>query len=256
MIWNRALASRIISLGLLCTFQALLFAQTGTAPAGSNQPVEACKLPKGRDVLLKLMDCCKRSLASDKGCREYDAKNRYVIIKDNAATKPEAYLIIPTEKITGIEDRHIFKAPYLNIWANGWDQSDRNPGWGDRRIGLAINSAHARTQDQLHIHISCINPAVAQTLDSRETEKASSYSVQLPPSNNTYTVTTLNDLTDNESPFAVAQKIPGVKGHMGDQSVAVVKSKEPGRYYVLVNAYKDGKGGSAEELLDQTCAVK
>ena len=41
---------------------------------------------------------------------------------------------------------------------------------------------------------------------------------------------------------------------MANKSVAVVKSKDAGRYFVLTTVYKDGKGGSAEELLDQRCS--
>ena len=226
-------------------------AQTAAAAKEGNP----CLLPKGRDVLLKLMQCCTRDLKSNEGCREYDPLNRYVIIKDNAPTKPQAYLLIPTEKITGIDDKHIFAAPYVNLWANAWDQSERYPGWGDRRIGLAISSAHSRTQDQLHVHISCIDARVARILDDRtkDSDRAKSYEVQLPPSNNTYTVVTRNDLTDRESPFWIARETD--RGEpMADKSVAVVKSREPGRYFVLTTSYKGGKGGSAEELLDQRCA--
>src|SRR5215471_2469778 len=109
-----------------------LTAQTDVKANASKQGT-ACVLPKGRDVLLKLMQCCTRNLKSNEDCREYDAVNRYVIIHDNGPTKPQAYLLIPTVKMTGIDDKQIFKAPYLNLWANAWDQSERYPGWGDRR---------------------------------------------------------------------------------------------------------------------------
>jgi len=236
------------SVGLLVAVCPLL-AQT----AGASKQGAACVLPKGRDVLLKLMQCCMRDLTSNEGCREYDPVNRYVIIKDNAPTKPQAYLLIPTVKITGIDDRHIFAPPYVNLWANAWDQSERYPGWGDRRIGLAINSAHSRTQDQLHVHISCIDARVARILDERQVADEKPYEMQLPPANNTYMVTVRNDLTDRESPFWIARDI-APREAMGDKSVAVVKSKAAGRYFVLTTSYKGGKGGSAEELLDERCA--
>jgi CDP-diacylglycerol pyrophosphatase len=228
-----------------------LTAQTA-AKADVPKQGAACVLTKGRNVLLQLMQCCARDLKSNQDCREYDPVNRYVIIHDNAPTKSQAYLLVPSEKVTGIDDKQIFEAPYVNLWANAWDQSERYPGWGDRRIGMAINSAHSRTQDQLHVHISCIDARVAKILDERATADAKPYEVKLPPANNTYTVTVRNDLTDKESPFWIARDIvPGEA--MGDKSVAVVKSKEPGRYFVLTTSYKGGKGGSAEELLDERC---
>jgi CDP-diacylglycerol pyrophosphatase len=237
---------------VLCSAGMLMAALASSAQTASSAAKEgaACVVPKGRDALLKLMQCCTRDLKSNEDCREYDAVNRYVIIHDNAPTKPEAYLLIPTAKVTGIDDRQIFKAPYLNLWANAWDQSERYPGWGDRRIALAINSAHSRTQDQLHVHISCIDARVARVLDEKQSDAP--YTVQLPPANNTYTVTVRNDLTDKESPFWIARDVsPGEA--MGDKSVAVVKSKDAGRYLILTTMYKDGKGGSAEELLDERC---
>ncbi|RZU39810.1 CDP-diacylglycerol diphosphatase [Edaphobacter modestus] len=243
---------RVCLLAVMATPPLSLHAQTAAKLETSKQPA-ACVLPKGRDVLLKLMQCCTRDLASDRDCREYDPVNKYVIIKDNAPSKPAAFLLIPSEKVRGIDDKRIFKTPYLNLWANAWDQSERYPGWGDHRIGMAINSAHARTQDQLHVHISCIDAKVAEILDRHE-KNAKPHTVQLPPANNTYNVTTVNDLTDGQSPFQIARQIPDM-GKMADKSVAVVKSKEPGRYYVLTTAYKDSKGGAAEELLDQRCGV-
>jgi CDP-diacylglycerol pyrophosphatase len=241
------------SAGLLVVVSPL--AAQSAAKADASKQGAAGVLSKGRNVLLLLMQCCARDLKSNEDCREYDAVNRYVIIHDNAPTKTQAYLLVPTEKITGIDDKVIFKAPYVNLWANAWDQSERYPGWGDRRIGLAINSAHSRTQDQLHVHISCIDARVARILDEREKDSdGKAYEVQLPPANNTYTVTVRNDLTDKESPFWIAQEIePGET--MGDKSVAVVKSKEAGRYFVLTTSYKGGKGGSAEELLDERCSA-
>jgi CDP-diacylglycerol pyrophosphatase len=247
-----------MKLATIVMWSAGLLVAVGSLPAQTAAPKQsaACVVPKDRDALLKLMQCCKRDLKSNEGCKEYDPVNRYVIIKDDAPTKPQAYLLIPSVKITGIDDRHIFAAPYVNLWANAWDQSERFPGWGDRRIGLAINSAHSRTQDQLHVHMSCIDAKVARILDerSKDGDGAKAYEVQLPPSNNTYTVTTMNDLTDRESPFWIARGVER-REPMANKSVAVVKSKESGRYFVLTTVYRGGKSGAAEELLDETCAV-
>src|ERR1700750_3245387 len=88
----------------LAMIAVILPSQAQTAiPERSKQISAACTLPKGRNVLLKLMQCCTKDLASDRDCREYDPVHKYVIIKDNAPTKPAAFLIIPTEKVTGID---------------------------------------------------------------------------------------------------------------------------------------------------------
>jgi CDP-diacylglycerol pyrophosphatase len=253
---HKLLARRILLSAAAITLSLVSHAQT-SKPASPQ--ASACHLSRGRNVLWELAQCCSSNLASDQDCREYNAANNYVIIKDNALTKPEAFLLIPSQKVTGIEDKRIFLPPFLNLWANAWDQSERYPGWGDRRIGMAINSAHARTQDQLHVHISCINPRVAQILDEKAAQategKPLPYSIQLPPANNTYAVSTVDDLTDGESPFQIASQVSGM-GDMANKSIAVVKSKLPGRYFVLTTAYQNGKGGAAEELLDQRCTMQ
>jgi CDP-diacylglycerol pyrophosphatase len=225
--------------------------------AVSQPQTNSCVVPHNNNALLKLMQCCSNDLASHPDCREYDPVNRYVIIKDNAPTKPQAFLLIPTGRLTGIDDKGIFKAPFLNLWANAWDQSERFPGWGgSRRIALAINSVERRSQNQLHIHMSCINPRVAEMLDAKsaENQNAKSYTIQLPPANNTYSVTLSYDLTDHESPFWLARETDS-SVPMARKGVAVTKAKEPGRYYILTTYYNDGKGGGAEELLDERCAA-
>jgi CDP-diacylglycerol pyrophosphatase len=242
-------ATVVLSAGLLTTVSAAC-AQTAEKVDTAKQGA-ACVVPHDSSALLKLMHCCTRDLSSSNGCKEYDPVNQYVIIKDDDAEKPQAYLLIPSVKVTGIEDKQIFRAPYVNLWANAWDQSQRYPGWESRRIGMAINSVHARTQNQLHVHISCIDAQVAETLDDK-VKGDGPYTLSLGSKKNSYTVTMRNDLTDKESPFWVAREMERGEA-MANKSVAVVKSKEAGRYFILTTVYKDGKGGNAEELLDQRC---
>ena len=58
----------------------------------------------------------------------------------------------------------------------------------------------------------------------------------------------------------LVELFPHAEGHMGDQSIAVIKSKNTSdTYYVVDNYYNDKepkKSGYAEELLDQTSDCK
>ena len=156
---------------LVLTVQSPLRAQTAQ-PTGAGTKAQGtsavCTIPRGPDALWQLAQCCSKSLAGNRDCREYDPKFEYIILKDNAPTKPDSYMIIPTKRITGIEDREIFAMPFVDFWEYGWQRSRQYPGKPASRTAMAINSAHARTQDQLHIHISCVRPDVSKILENQK----------------------------------------------------------------------------------------
>src|ERR1700720_1580129 len=72
-------------------------------------------------------------------------------------------IVVPTTRISGIESPALQSENAPNYWEAAWD-ARRFVEQGARRqllrdqIGMAINSAASRTQDQLHIHVSCIPP--------------------------------------------------------------------------------------------------
>jgi CDP-diacylglycerol pyrophosphatase len=81
------------------------------------------------------------------------------------------FLLIATQTITGIEDPAVLKAATPNYFAAAWQARERLSaimGHPLRRdaIGLAINSAIARGQDQLHIHIECLQPSLYHALQA------------------------------------------------------------------------------------------
>jgi CDP-diacylglycerol pyrophosphatase len=237
----------------------LMVAAVVFAAPQAAHPNAACTIPHGPDALWALAGCCSKSLAGNSDCREYDAKDEYIILKDNAPTKPEAYLISPTKRVTGIEDPQIFTQPFLDFWEDAWQVSHKYPGQPASRTALAINSVHGRTQNQLHIHISCIKPEVRKILESRDHEigmdAAQPITLELPPHGNPYWVVKVSGLTGKDSPWEVIQSMPGVKDHMAEQSIAVVRSQQAGEYYVLDTYFHGTDCGAAEELLDETCTA-
>src|ERR1700730_11341057 len=73
----------------------------------------------------------------------------------------------PTVRISGIENPALLRENAPNYWEAAWD-ARRFVEEGARRqlprdnIGMAINSAASRSLDQLHIHVACIAPKVAE----------------------------------------------------------------------------------------------
>ena len=106
-----------------------------------------------------------------KPCAEVDLTNGvergYAVLKDlHGATQ---YLLIPTQRIAGIESPELLAPDAANYFAAAWNsrgfvEKALGRALPDNVLGLAVNSKLARTQNQLHIHIDCIRPDVRATL--------------------------------------------------------------------------------------------
>ena len=78
-------------------------------------------------------------------------------------------LLTPTRRIKGIEDPFLKSPQAPNYFDAAWRARGflKNPdGLPPERdnIALFVNSAVVRTQDQLHIHVSCLRPYARRTL--------------------------------------------------------------------------------------------
>ena len=230
-------------------------------PAQSGATEPACQKKDPINALWLLAQNCRESRGCYSACRKSSPADQYVVIKDFRWTKNHAYLIIPSVQIKGIESSEIFDPPFVNLWEYGWDVSKACPGQSAPHTGLAINSACARTEQQLHIHISCVRSDVQRCLEDKdrrgEISSQPKHPSRLPlgPWCTVYEVVKVRSLSDNDSPFKVVRHFPAVNDqNMADQSIAVVGSNQPENYYVL-DTYRHGKNlGSAEELLNQSCS--
>jgi CDP-diacylglycerol pyrophosphatase len=100
-------------------------------------------------------------------CSLVDLNAGYVILKDLIGATQ--FLLIPTERISGIDSPEIVAPNAPNYWDFAWRArtwTEAPPGRALPRdmLSLAINSPDARSQDQLHIHIDCVRPDVRDAL--------------------------------------------------------------------------------------------
>ena len=91
----------------------------------------------------------------------------YAVLKDLVGATQ--FLLIPTERVAGIESPEILARDAPNYFADAWrarSYVEQRAGRGLPRdwMSLAINSSAARSQNQLHIHIDCVRADVRQAL--------------------------------------------------------------------------------------------
>jgi len=190
-------------------------------------------------------------------CLKVDVARGFAVIR--APGDETRILIAPTARIEGIESPILLQDRTPNLWSYAWDErnrvaaSARRPlGWSD--IGMAVNSRRGRTQDQLHIHVDCVDPRLKRTLASYAGRVLSTWSIlDLRPWAGRYRVKNLGAVGVNQNIFKlIADEIPGARSKMALQSIAVIGSIGPNGdrgFAVLVNS----DGGHAEQLLDHAC---
>ncbi|QXX75094.1 CDP-diacylglycerol diphosphatase [Methylovirgula sp. HY1] len=189
----------------------------------------------------------------------------YVILKDiRGATQ---FLLIPTQRISGIESLALLAPDAPNYWAAAWQnrrfvsaRAGRDLAWN--MIGLAINSSAARSQDQLHIHIDCVRPDVRSLLAQHSAEIGTAWK-KLPfaLAGRHYIARRLAaaDL-ETQDPFELLARSLAPGQTMAQETLAVVgTSFASGQNdFVLlagpVDAAKNHHAHS-EDLLDHRCAV-
>ncbi|WP_066641412.1 CDP-diacylglycerol diphosphatase [Bordetella sp. H567] len=210
-------------------------------------------------------------------CARVDPQAGYVVLKDHSPAKPYAFLLLPTDRVTGIEDSRLWVTGGTNYWraayAN-WRYVEKVLKRPLRRtqVGFAANSIYGRTQDQLHIHISCIRPDVAATLADHIGTLSDRHWTWLPPmAGKSYRYRAL--LTDDAAlartdPVRLLAGDVYPRGSMLPHTLFMAPVTLPdGRQgFAFLDSEADqdvrqghgtaaGNHGASEELLDDSCAI-
>lgn len=195
-------------------------------------------------------------------CREVNLAAGYVVLKDLIG--PLQYLLMPVEKITGIESPRLLEDNTANFFNDAWQArgylvEKHGAPIPDSALSLAINSASGRTQNQLHIHISCLRPEVRKQLDSAVGAIGVHWRA-LPSAlqGHTYLAKRVSAAElAAQSPFLMlAREVPAAAGNMGEYGLAMAQLAN-GTYVLL--AVKRNllslNTASAEEIQDHNCAM-
>lgn len=175
---------------------------------------------------------------------------------------PYQFLLIPLGLITGIEDPILQQATSRNYLYDAWAAralvtSRLNNSLPESDIVLAINPKNARSQDQLHIHISCVSPTTSTVLkDVNASEYAHWKPLPTDLSGHTYQALAISrNALESKNLFQdVYAKVTSDSKKMDHAAVAVANIA-PDRFLLLVAEGTESQPVAAENLQDHDCSI-
>jgi CDP-diacylglycerol pyrophosphatase len=258
----------------LTLFSLLMMAAIGFCAAFLLLAAEASQRNLPRNALWELVNnvCVPgQSLRRDPNpCLEVDLtggmENGFAILRDPRGGTQ--FLLIPTAPISGIESPAVRRPNSTNYFASAWEvrtHLDDSLHLTIPRddVGLAINSVVSRSQDQLHIHFSCIRADVWETLHEHEREIGNQWT----PFNfslvgHRYTAMWVSgEQLKPHNPFRLlAEGLPDAARDMGNRTLVVIgltRTNGTKGFIILAGQVNKDRGDLAngEELLDNACHI-
>ncbi len=196
-----------------------------------------------------------------------DRDHGWTLIKDRRGVLQ--YLLLPTARIPGIESPVLLNADTPNFFAQAWrsrDLLDRLRGQPLPRdtVSLALNPIPRRSQDQLHIHISCVRPELRSRLAAAQADIPTNWApLQGGWLGHRWFVRRVDAETlDGINPVAeVVAQVPGAAADMSLVGISVVgmvfNGGKPG-FVLMATRWDSGDrtSGSAEhDVQDHDCGV-
>ena len=211
------------------------------------------------DALWKIVhDKCSSATAP---CLSVNTAEHYAMLKDLRGVAQ--YLLIPSDKITGIESPAVLDPATHNFFADAWSEQGDVDAKLPRAlprdgVSLAVNAQAARSQNQLHIHVDCLS-ADAQAVLKADADRVGTDWAPLPDSvaGHQFAALRVNGETLGDfNPFlALAKTLKDPATEMGNHNLVVVGADfadGPG-FIVLTDVAQLGKGG--EDVQDHSCAI-
>jgi CDP-diacylglycerol pyrophosphatase len=178
------------------------------------------------------------------------------------------FLLIPTTPISGIESPIVRGQNATNYFATAWElrtyiDEALHQSLPRDDIGLAINSVASRSQDQFHIHFSCIRADVSESLHEHEGNIRNRWAPFIVSflGNNYDALWVSGEHLNSHNPFSLLEKrLQGATLDMANRTIVVIgftRAEGTKGFVVLtdqVNKESDDLA-SGEELLDPSCGI-
>jgi CDP-diacylglycerol pyrophosphatase len=198
-------------------------------------------------------------------CLMVDAGDHFALLKDLQGVAQ--YLLIPTDKITGVEDAALMKPETPNFFADAWAHRDamqaKLPHPIPRAsISLVVNAQTARSQNQLHIHIDCLSATARDALAGEASKIGADWApLGVPIAGHTFTARRVDgEMLGDFNPFrAIAATLSDPTTQMALQNVVIVGAdfaSGPGFIALTDRAPSVPLGyGGGEDVQDHSCAI-
>ncbi|MBK5183454.1 CDP-diacylglycerol diphosphatase [Paraburkholderia domus] len=217
------------------------------------------------NALWKIVDlrCVPSQLATGTPgkCTVVDLDKRYVILKDIVGRSQ--HLLIPTDRVTGIESPLVLAPNAQNYWDDAWvsrlyvEKSVKRT-LPDNQLGLEINSQYRRSQNQLHIHIDCMHSGVSDALARHAKDTPGEWRWDTLDGQR-YRIMRVTSLTQANNPFRIVARDNSGTAAMAMQTILVTgagpSAEKDGWLVVNSGLDVDNGSGTAEGLLDHACRV-
>jgi CDP-diacylglycerol pyrophosphatase len=212
-------------------------------------------------------DCAPTAQKTGKAgvCADVDLPHRYALLKDRRGVAQ--HLLIPTDRIPGVESPLVLAPDAENYWADAWNarsfvqaslKAAHRAPLDDDELGLEINSADRRSQQQLHIHIDCMRASAADALARHRNDAPGQWTWDSIDGAR-YRIMRVHGPTFDANPFDVVARDKQGPDAMSMQTILVTGAGRSAMHdgWLIVNsgADVDGGTGSAEVLLDHQCQV-
>ena len=237
---------------------------TGTAILAAGCSVLAQADPNALWQIVDL-DCVPAARTTGKTgiCATVNLPGRYALLRDRNGVAQ--HLLIPTDRLSGVESPALL-APYApNYWADAWDarryveetlKKARRATLADDEIGLEINSAMRRSQEQLHIHIDCMRADVTAALARHRNDPPRRWTWDTIDGAR-YRIMRVPGPSFDFNPFDLVAGPHASPDVMAQQTIFVTgagpSAADSGWFVVNSGLDIDGGTGSAEVLLDHEC---
>jgi CDP-diacylglycerol pyrophosphatase len=193
-------------------------------------------------------------------------ENGFAILRDPRGGTQ--FLLIPTTRISGIESPTVRGPSATNYFASAWEVRTHIDDALHQilprdDIGLAINSVMSRSQDQLHIHFSCIRADVWERLHEHEMNIGNQWAPfnALLGGHRYFAMWVSGEHLSPRNPFRLlAEGLPDATRDMGNRTLVVIGLTRTGGtkgFVILVDEVNQERGDLAngEELLDSACHI-
>lgn len=188
----------------------------------------------------------------------------YVILKD--LNGPLQYLLMPVAKITGVESPELLNTNEPNYFYESWNaRSYMIKRYGADipadDISLTVNSELGRSQNHLHVHISCIRPDIKKIVNenlAKINSKWNDFPIEILGHKYRAIKISESEFKKNNIFSLVAADIPDGNKNINRYGIAMmaVKNKKKGHDFIVLTSRADLlklNRGSVEEIQDHLC---